>query len=129
MQILNIPSTCNTPAVSFDPGGTLTIAGRSITTKAWSFYKPLFDWIEEYMKDPAPETILNLDFELLHVDSLVKVMDICKILSRLKKAGLRAEVYWYCEKEDEDMKDMAAMASELLKSIDVKEVIVETGAV
>lgn len=128
MNSLIIPATYNTPVVSFDPAGELTIMGRSITTRTLAFYGPLLEWLVDYSVSPAPLTILNLDFEILHVDSLARVMDICKLLAQLNRAGYDAAINWYCQKNDEDMKDMAGMVSELLKSIKVNKILVKTDA-
>ncbi len=128
MNSLIIPATYNTPAVSFDPAGELTIMGRSITTRALAFYGPLLEWLGDYSVNPAPLTILNLDFEILHVDSLARVMNICQLLAQLNRAGYNAAINWYCQKNDEDMRDMAGMVSELLKSIQINEILVETDA-
>lgn len=125
MDSLILPSTCNTPAVTFLPDGNLTISGRAISAKAWRFFEPLFDWVNEYTENPAQDTTLNLEFEILHVDSLVKVMDICRLLAQLNKKGFNVSVNWYCEQGDDDMRDMAAMVSELLKSVTINEVMIE----
>ncbi len=125
MESLIIHATCNTPAVSFSTDGKLSISGRSITTKTWGFYNTLFSWLEEYAKDPAPVTVLDLEFEVLNVDSLGRLMDLFRFLTRLRRAGFEAEINWYFEKEDEDMTDVAAMVSEILGTIPVNGICIE----
>jgi len=125
MDSLILPSTFDTPQVAFHPEGSLTISGRAMSAKAWSFFGPLFEWLDEYRKNPPPSTTLNLEFDILHVDSLVKILDICKSLSVLTKKGCNVTINWYFEKDDEDMRETASMFSEILKSVRINEIVIE----
>ena len=117
--------TFYTPHVAFHPEGDLTISGKAMTTKACLFFNPVLNWLEQYKKSPAQNTVLNLNFEILHVDCLVKLMDIFRLLESITKKGHQAEVNWYYEKEDEDMKEIADMVSEILKALPVNKIMIE----
>lgn len=125
MTSLIMSSTFYTPQVAFHPEGNFTISGKAMTTKACVLFKPILNWLEQYKKNPAQDTVLNLDFEILHVDCLVKLMDIFRLLESMIKKGHQVEVNWYYEKEDEDMKEIADMVSEILKALPVNKIMYE----
>ncbi len=124
MNSLILPSTNFTPAVTFHPNGHLSISGKARKIKVCNFFKPLFDWLEEYRYAPYQNTILNLEFEILHVDSLVKIIDICRMLATMSKTDHNVSINWYYEEEDEDMQEMAEMISELFKTVPVNKIMI-----
>lgn len=125
MNSLILPSTFYTPQVNFHTDGNLTISGKAMTTKTCILFEPIFNWLEQYQKAPAQNTILNIDLEILHVDCLVKLMNVFRLLESILEKGHNVEINWYYEKEDEDMKEIADMISEILKTIPVTRIIIE----
>jgi hypothetical protein len=64
MDALKHEGSPKTPFVNFDPvEGLLELKGRSIPENSIEFYKPLFDWIDDYGNDPQAATKVNIVLE------------------------------------------------------------------
>ncbi|MBO7145741.1 MAG: DUF1987 domain-containing protein [Salinivirgaceae bacterium] len=104
MEPLYIKSATTTPEVAFDGNtGELLIEGVSRPEDVLSFYKPVFDWITEYVKNPSAET--NLIFKLkYHNSASAKI--VCRIMNMfdpLYKKGGKVKIKWYYNEADEDI--------------------------
>ena len=104
MEPLFIKSTTTTPQVAFDGNtGELLIEGVSRPEDVLSFYKPVFEWITEYLKNPSAET--NLIFKLkYHNSASAKI--VCRIMNMfdpLYKNGGKMLIKWYYNESDEDI--------------------------
>ena len=62
-----ISPTKNTPEVVLDPKGIIKLAGRLIPENAEDFFNPIEGWINEYFKNPAE--ITNIEICLEYVNS------------------------------------------------------------
>ncbi len=104
MKPLLIKSTTTTPQVTFDgDNGELLIEGVSRPEDVLSFYKPVFEWITEYVKNPSAET--NLIFKLkYHNSASAKI--VCWIMNMfdpMYKNGGKVQIKWYYNEADEDI--------------------------
>ena len=104
MKPLLIKSTTTTPQVTFDgDNGELLIEGVSRPEDVLSFYKPVFEWITEYVKNPCAET--NLIFKLkYHNSASAKI--VCRIMNMfdpMYKNGGKVQIKWYYNEMDEDI--------------------------
>ena len=106
MEALSISGTTKTPAVEFDPvQGQFRIIGRSHPENAKIFYKPIIDWLEEYVKNPGVNTILNVQLEHFNTSSSKCILDVFKNLESIYKTDHEVEINWYFEEDDEDILD------------------------
>ena len=104
MDIININGTPKTPSILSDPGqGIIEIKGRSNPENASQFYKPLFDWVSEYVQTPLDKTIINVQLEHFNTSSSKCLLEVFKKLENIKKANKDVVVNWYYEKNDEDI--------------------------
>jgi len=105
MEALVIEENIKTPSISFDPGkGVLEIKGKSIPENSLEFYKPVFDWIEQYGLSPSNETEIRIRLEYFNTSSSKCLLDIFRKLETIHIAGKsKVHVNWYYEEEDEDM--------------------------
>jgi len=104
MEPISIAGTPKTPTVSFDAGsGKVEIKGRSIPENSIEFYKPLVDWLESYLSNPAGLTEVNIQLEYFNTSSSKCILDVFKKLEAIYKSGNEVVINWYYEEDDEDM--------------------------
>ena len=77
-----------TPTVLLDPeNGILELAGRSIPENTESLYKPLLEWVEEYVQNPQPTTTVNIKFEYFNSSSAKYLIRFLEYVTAIKKNG------------------------------------------
>ncbi|MCS7005221.1 MAG: DUF1987 domain-containing protein [Cytophagales bacterium] len=115
MENLHLAETSKTPLVFFDAkAGKLILAGRSIPENSIEFYKPLYDWLEQYMKQPRAVTVFEVKLEYFNTSSSKCLVEVFRRLEEIQQKGYKVEVDWYYEEDDEDM---------LESGMDFKEII------
>jgi hypothetical protein len=104
MENFYLKPTSKTPAINFDQEkGIFEISGRSIPENSIDFYKPVLDWLDQYINLPHPETILEIKLEYFNTSSSKCLIDIFRKFEILHKNGNSTRIKWYYEEEDEDM--------------------------
>ena len=104
MDSISIEGTPKTPTVNFSAdNGTVEIKGRSIPENSIEFYKPLVDWLEEYLNSPKEKTEVNIQLEYFNTSSSKCILDVFKKLEAIYKSGNDVIINWYYEEDDEDM--------------------------
>lgn len=104
MDNIKIEGTPKTPSVEFNGiTGVLVIRGRSIPENSIDFYKPLVDWIDAYVVQPAETTVLHMQLEYFNTSSSKCILDVFKKIESIVKTGRNVVVKWHYEEDDEDM--------------------------
>lgn len=104
MDPIKIEGTPKTPTVIFDAEkGSVEIKGRSIPENSIEFYKPLIDWLEDYMKGPKELTQVDIQLEYFNTSSSKCILDVFKKLEAIYKGGNEVVINWHYEEDDEDM--------------------------
>ena len=104
MSDLKIEGTPKTPTIEFNSkSGYILIKGRSIPENSVQFYKPLIAALEDYNKDPQPNTNVDIQLDYFNTSSSKCILDILRKLEKLHKTGKSVVVNWYYEEDDEDM--------------------------
>jgi hypothetical protein len=104
MEELAIMGTPKTPAVRSDSNqGLLEITGRSNPENTIEVFKPIVNWVEEYVQNPLEETTINIQLEHFNTSSSKSLIGILKRLEALKKEGRSIVVNWYYDADDEDI--------------------------
>lgn len=104
MEPISIAGTPKTPTVLFDAGkGKIEVKGRSIPENSIEFYKPLVDWLEAYLSNPAELTEVNIQLEYFNTSSSKCILDVFKKLEAIYKSGNEVVINWFYEEDDEDM--------------------------
>jgi len=85
--------------------GMLKVSGQSLPENATLLYGPVLQWIEEYSKTPAPQTVLSLKMKYYNTASSKMFFSIIKSLNLLYKGGCDVEIEWHYQDDDEDMLD------------------------
>ncbi len=103
MELFKLESTKRTPEIILDPTGAISFCGRSITENAVEFFGPVKNWVEGYLQDPQPETVVNIKLEYFNSSSARMILDILQELLNVGKNGGRLVINWYYEEGDDDI--------------------------
>ena len=100
-----IPLTKNTPEVILDPKGIIKLTGRLIPENAEDFFNPIEEWINEYFKNPAEITYVEISLEYINSVGSKHLLDLIRKITHihLKKNTSKFMINWYYEDVDEDM--------------------------
>jgi hypothetical protein len=95
----------NTPEVILDPAGTIKLKGRLIPENAEDFFKPIEEWINEYFKNPAEITCIEICLEYINSAGTKYLLDIFHKIAAIHLLKNKKEliINWYYNDEDEDM--------------------------
>ena len=116
MSNLIIDNSIKTPSVTFGASGALEIKGKSIPENSLEFYKPIFEWLDNYSQSPAPETILKVALEYFNTSSSKCLLDIFRRLETINLSGKSTvKVSWFYETDDEDMMEAGEDYQALVK--------------
>ncbi len=103
MDILKIVKTSDTPNVTLDSNNNIfEFSYRSLPENAIDFYNPILDWIEEYSKNPNPETIVNFKLEYFNTASAKQIAKVLLQLFEISK-NAKVKINWHYDKNDSDM--------------------------
>jgi hypothetical protein len=114
-----------TPYVLLDAKkGLIELSGRSFPEDANRFYKPIINWVEEYIVSPNSITQINFRFTYFNTASSKKILELIKKISVVRKTGNKLVVNWYYEEGEEDMlgagNDFSSVVDVPFKFIEVK---------
>jgi hypothetical protein len=94
------------PGISLDPvSGKLKFYGRSCPINAHEFYEPVIKWVEEYLKQPAINTVAEFYLSYFNTVSAKNILKIMNKLEGAKKTGNNAMIRWIYNDNDEILKD------------------------
>jgi hypothetical protein len=81
------------------------IEGRSCPEDVATFYKPVFDWIEEYEKSPNEKTVF--EFKLIYFNTATAkiLLNIMQKIEQLYNSGADVSINWYYPDDDEDLEE------------------------
>ncbi len=104
MSIYIHESTSDLPSITLDKRtGTFEIGGASFPEDAREFYKPVFQWIDDYMNDPLDELCLCFKLTYYNTSSSKMIQSILEKFEELYDKGYAITINWYYEDEDEDI--------------------------
>ena len=85
--------------------GTIKLTGRLIPENAEDFFKPVEEWINEYFKNPAEITSVEICIEYINSAGTKYLLDLIHKITHfhLKKNNNKFMINWYYNDEDEDM--------------------------
>jgi hypothetical protein len=108
----NIPSK-RTPWIILEPG-RIFIMGRSIPENPNDFYRPVREWVSEYVEEYSETSKIELGFEYINTSSIKWIFNILHELSEMKDIVKNASVTWYYERGDEDMCELGFILRSLV---------------
>jgi len=121
MEKLIISPTSFSPKVILDHEEYfLEIAGESRPQDVREFFGPILAWMNDFAdlvmsgKNKSP-IIFNFNFDYFNSASAKCILDICKVLARLRSKEFDASVKWYYVKNDTDMLEAGIEMSQIIK--------------
>lgn len=104
MERLYIEGTKSTPEIDFDPSkNILKISGQSYPENAFKFYEPIFQWVEDYIKEIQGELLIEIEFKMPYINSSSSKC-IIMLLDKFQEAfeeGKDIIINWYYDEENE----------------------------
>lgn len=122
MEKLIIAPTVFTPRVILDhEEHFLEIAGESRPQDVREFFGPIIDWMNDFSGSLAKAentdkpVVMNFNFDYFNSSSAKYILDICKILSRMRSEEVDASVKWYYVRGDDDMLEAGKEMSQIVR--------------
>ena len=112
-QRKKILSTKNTPEISLNPEGIIKIRGRSMNGNLAEFYKPIENWIDTYICNPADLTCIDFCLEYSSGTNSI-IFSILKKIKYIRLKNKKLIVNWYYEEGDEDIFEQGEYLSSVL---------------
>lgn len=106
MDNLIIEKTQQTPEISFQTNGELSIKGISTPHNVQKFYQPVFDWLREYKNSEPAKVNLVLEMEYLNTSSSRMFVELLLIVNSFKTQRTDVKITWRYEEDDEDILDL-----------------------
>lgn len=104
MENFYLEETSKTPKLSFDQKtGKFLMSGRSIPENSIEFYRPLFEWLDDYVKNPSDKTVFDIKLEYFNTSSSKCLVEIFRRLERINNNSV--VINWFYEEDDEDMQE------------------------
>ncbi len=105
MNTLIINDSVKTPSIIFtSENGILEIKGKSIPENSLEFYKPVYEWLDNYAQSPATNTEFRVRLEYFNTSSSKCLLDIFRKLESIHTLGKsKVVVCWFYDADDEDM--------------------------
>jgi hypothetical protein len=114
MNELRIPATKNSPEILLNPSGMIRISGRSIHENIFDLFKPVDEWIIEYLKSPSDITCIDMNLEYFNSASAKLLIHFFQKLSKVQLKNKKFIVNWYYEDGDEDIFERGEYFSSVL---------------
>jgi hypothetical protein len=122
MRKLIIERKTSSPEIILDPERQIyQISGESRPPDVREFYGQVVTWLEDFgsyiiNSDNLQEaSVFNFNFNYFNSSSGKLILDICKILARLRSQGANIIINWHFEKEDYDMFEAGKEISRIVK--------------
>jgi hypothetical protein len=122
MRKLIIDQTVNSPKVFLDPENKIyEISGESRPPDVREFYDQILLWMDDFSMEliktdnRSEPVFFKFNFGYFNSSSGKLILDICKVLARLKAKGMNVKVNWHYEKEDVDMREVGMEISRIVK--------------
>lgn len=106
LEAITLEKTKNSPEVILDiEENTFKLAGRSIVENPGEFYLPIYNWLDEYVKNPLDETDFIIDLEYFNSSSAKQIMQIIMLLEKINNTDKKVKISWLYEEGDEMSKE------------------------
>lgn len=95
--------------------GRIFILGRSIPENPGEFYRPIYDWINQYVQINGNQTTIELGFEYINTSSTKWIYNIIKQIAGIENLSKNVKIIWYYDQGDEDMCELGFILRSLVE--------------
>ena len=103
----NLGITCST--------GKISMSGNSLLPNAQKFFQPVDEWVDEYVKSPAPKTEVTLKFNYVDTASVQAIFNVLKKFREIPDFEENVTVNWHFEFDDPEMLEIGEIMEGRLK--------------
>ena len=103
-----------TPEIIFIANGDLRITGNSRPEDGKNFYKPAFEWIEEFKEFEPTKITLTLDLDYINSVSVRILLTLLQTLHGILEDKKAFRVIWMYDNNDLDMLDQGKILEKSL---------------
>lgn len=100
MEDLFFTATATTPYVDFKKTGILELSGKVISSDDSEFWAIIFNWVEEYAKNPSPSTMVKIQLDYLNSSSLLEINKFVKLIGGIDSPNYEVKILWLYNKVD-----------------------------
>ncbi len=106
MEPLTIKQRDNTIGIVLDKEKKIfKFEGRSLPENTVKFFEPVIDWLEQYKKEPADETVIDMNFIYFNTSSAKMILEVLEQFEEIYKAGKKVKVIWHYMEGDYDIRE------------------------
>jgi hypothetical protein len=109
-----VDPTRRTPRIVLETG-RIFIVGRSIPENPGEFYRPIYEWISQYVQINGHKTSIELGFEYINTSSTKWIYNIIKEIAEIKNLAENVRIIWYYDLGDEDMCELGFILKSLVE--------------
>lgn len=85
--------------------GILEIGGESYPENALEFFKPVYNWLENFFNEFKDEITFNFKMIYFNTSSSKAILDILDLIESHHKNNGKIIVNWFYEADDEDIQE------------------------
>lgn len=116
MEAYTVAGDAFKPDVTLDKEkGIFTFSGRSIPENAAVAFEPILNWWSEYLQNPNPKTVIDLNFDYINSSSMKQLVKLFGMLDEVNGKSTAVNVVWHYNNDDTDSKAQAMRLSKMVK--------------
>ena len=120
MNSLKIEATTFTPEINFDiENNKLSFLKVSKPANAFEFYKPIFEFIDNFEKSKVKskvvnELVIDFNFDYFNTATAKIIYELLEKFKKIQKQGVDVIINWYYHYDDDDLLEEGEIMSEAI---------------
>jgi hypothetical protein len=104
MELLYIKGSDTTPEINFNNlTGEFSMVGKAIPDDADEFFKPILNWLGDYVLASATKTKLTIKLDYFNISASKRLLFIFYKLNELIENNKSVNVEWFYHEDEDDM--------------------------
>ncbi len=116
MEVLYIKGSDTTPEINFNNlTGEFTMVGKTIPTDAEEFFRPILNWLGDYVLASAAQTKLTIRLDYFNISASRRLLFIFYKLNELVENNKSVSVEWFYHEDEDDMYEVGQDFAHMVK--------------